>query len=246
MPGYMEFLQDAGVVHSRIDLVAGGIGVLDVPEEQVGDFAEGGQVVSRELTAGLHAGGDPRLAAGGQQGYDPLGVGHGLAPRHGDAAMLPVKGSVPQDGGQDLGHGHVPRGGGDGIGAADGGATAAGGTPGAVKDPLGVDALGTRGAGRHAGAAKDALGLVEEHFGGGPLGLGVVAPGTTQRTALEEHHGPHPGAVVHTESLDRGYGQRHGQIHHVHPSFCPITISCHSLHRVTKRAFQPETRTDRV
>ena len=30
------------------------------------------------------------------------------------------------------------------------------------------------------------------------------------------------------------------------PSFCPMTISCHSRQRVTKRAFQPDTRTDSV
>jgi hypothetical protein len=91
-----------------------------------------------------------------------------------------------------------------------------------------------------AGATGKASGGIIEELFIRALCFGVVTPGASKRTALQKDGGAKSRTVMHTEPLNIGDSHRES------PFDCEMIISCHSLLRVTNRAFHPETRTERV
>ena len=73
----------------------------------------------------------------------------------------------------------------------------------------------------------------------GTLRLRIVAPQTTQRTALQKNRCPDSGSVVHGEMFD--VNDPCGI--HCCASACAINAFCSSWERLTNLLFQPQTRT---
>ena len=74
------------------------------------------------------------------------------------------------------------------------------------------------------------------------LRLRIMAPGAPQRAACQEHYSPDSGAVVRGKALKLCH--RNIPLIHSICSVLSIIICCHSRSSVTKRAFQPDTRTE--
>lgn len=168
-----------------------------------------------------------------------------------DAAVLPEKGRIAQNKTENFLRCHRVSRQLAGARRTDAVAGAAGTADGTVKSRCPVRTPSPRpgGANGDASPASDAGCGIRQQNGLRGLCFGIVTPDAGQRTALQEYRRAHTGTVAGGKALDTNNGQGNASLTFHHCIFCSvrsIIISCHSRFSVTKRAFQPDTRTESV
>ncbi len=90
-------------------------------------------------------------------------------------------------------------------------------------------------------SALDTFGFMIHEMWGWMTRFRIMVPKTFQGTAFQKYSGPYTGTIMHAKTLDIG----DEILQHMPPCVVfSMTMSCHSLFRVTNLAFQPDTRTD--